>query len=630
MVEHGALPGPAWAPKRKLAAILHADIVGYSRSMGLDEAGTHARLMQQMAIVEGCIVRHEGRIVGTAGDAVLAEFSSVVAALRAAVGIQAELGSRDAAEPAEHRLPLRIGINVGDVIVDGDDLFGDGVNVAARVQALAAPRGIAVSGTVRDQVGNRLDLAFHDLGLHRVKNIEEPIRVYTVDATQGRGPVPRRRPTRRAAVLLLAFVAVVAVAAMAVWLWLPEILPWSRRQPTALTTVEAGRPTIAVLPFENRSGNSGQDHFSDGVTEDVIGDLGRFSNLLVLSWSAVAPYKDRAITPLELSRKLDVRYVVGGTVWREGDRLRVTVQLTDAMRGVLLWSERFDESVEDIFAVQNRITQQIVAALAVHVTQLEQERAFEKPTAALGAYDFVLRGREKLHRLERGANLEARALFQQALAQDPRYDEALVGMAWTHMNDFYRGWSEWQDLALAKAGELAARAIEIDDRNAAAHALRAEVLRFHGDLEAAEREVDRAIGLNPNNATSQALRGAILRAAGRPLEAVTALELALRLDPHPLNPWLVDLGFAYYLLGRYRDAIDLFERYGQPAGEGPVPHALRAAAYARLGDDAAAQREVAALRRVSPFFNARMFVDSFAGPEQGRTLLEGLQKAGLQ
>ncbi len=630
MPEPGSQPGSGPAPKRRLAAILHADVAGYSRSMGADEAGTHARLMQQRAIVEDCVARHEGRVVGTAGDAVLAEFSSVVEALQAAVEMQAELEVQAAAEPAEHRLPLRIGINVGDVIVDGDDIFGDGVNVAARVQSLAAAGGIAVSGTARDQVGNRLDLAFHDLGLHRVKNIEEPIRVYAIDATPGRSLVPRRRPIRRAAMLLLALVAVGALALAAVWLWMPEIMPWSRQDPPPPSLVQAGRPTIAVLPFVDRSGDPDQAHFSDGVTEDVIADLGRFSSLLVLSWNAVAPYKDRAITPRQLSQELDVRYVVGGTVRREGDRLRLTVQLTDATRGVLLWSERYDEPVEDIFELQNRITQQVVAALAVNVTQLEQERAFGKPTAALGAYDLVLRGREKLYRVERGANLEARALFERALALDPRYGDALVGMAWTHMNDINWGWSEWPGRALAAADELAARAIELDERNAAAHALRAEVLRFHRNIEAAEREINRAIELNPNNATGHALRGAILTTAGRPEEAVTALELALRLDPHPQTAWLADLGLAYYFLSRYQDVIALFERYDQPTYEDPMPLALRAAASAQLGDEAAAARALAALRRVSPFFDVRFVAASFADPEQGRHLLEGLRKAGLE
>lgn len=598
--------------------------------MGEDEAGTHARLMAQRTVVGECVQRHEGRVVGTAGDAILAEFASVIEALRAAVEMQAELASHDAREPAGHRLPLRIGINVGDVIVDGDDIFGDGVNVAARVQALAPPGGIAVSGAVRDQAGNKLELAFRDLGEHRVKNIEEPIRVYTIDTTPDR-PTPRgRQPSRRGLAVPVAAVLVVLLAAAGVWLWMPEIMPWSRHDSPPPAMVQAGRPTIAVLPFEDRSGDPDQAHFSDGVTEDVIADLGRFSNLLVLSWSAVAPYKGRAIAPQELSQELDVRYVVGGTVRREGDRLRVTVQLTDASRGVLLWSERYDEPVEDVFAVQNRITRQVVAALAVHVTQLEQDRAFEKPTAALGAYDLVLRGREKLHRAERGANLEARTLFERALALDPRYADALVGIGWTHMNDFYWGWSEWADRALAEADRLTRRAIELDERNASAHALRAEALRFQGDRAAAEREIDRALELNPNNATSHALQGANRVMAGHYEEAIDAIELAIRLNPHPPTYWLVDLGLAYYFLGRYQDVIDLLDRYDPPIDEDSGPLVLRAAAHGQLGTGEAAGREVAALRRINPIIDARVFARSFHDPEDRRHLLEGLRKAGLE
>ena len=407
-------------------------------------------------------------------------------------------------------------------------------------------------------------------------------------------------------------------------------MPWSPDDPPTSSLVEAGRPTIAVLPFENRSASADEDHFSDGVTEGVIADLGRFSSLLVLSWNAVAPYQDRVIPPQQLSQELNVRYVVGGTVRREGERLRVTVQLTDAARGVLLWSERYDEPVEDIFTVQNQITRQVVAALAVHVTQLEQERASGKPTETLGAYELVLRGRAKQHRVERGANLEARALFEQALALDPRYADALVGVAWTHMNDFYWGWSEWPDRALDQVESLTRRAIELDERNAAAHSLRAEALRFRGDSAAAEREIDRAIGLNPNNATSHALLGSIKMMAGRLEEAIDEIELAIRLDPHPLNYWLVDLGLAYYFLRRYQDVIALFDRYDLPISEDPGPPVLRAAAFAQLGDDAAAGREVAALRRISPFFDAHVFARTVTDAEHGRHLLEGLRKAGLE
>lgn len=617
-------------PRRKLAAILHADVVGYSRSMGEDEAGTHARLMVQRQVVEATVTRHEGRIVGTAGDAVLAEFASVVEALGAAVEIQAELATSSAREPVEHRLPLRIGINVGDVIADGDDIFGDGVNVAARVQTLAEPGGIAVSGAVRDQAGNRSGLTFRDQGEHRVKNIEEPIRVYAVDATSNQGPGPRRRPSGRARIILPASVAVLLLAGSAAWLGLPERLYWSPSGSSSSTVTETSRPTIAVLPFENRSGSADQDHFSDGVTEDVIADLGRFSSLLVLSWNAVAPYRDGSITPQQLSRELNVRYVVGGTVRRDGDRLRVTVQLTDATRGVLLWSERYDEPIEDVFAVQNRITRQVVAALAVHVTQLEEARAFAKPTEALGAYELVLRGRAKQHQVERSANLEARALFEQALALDARYADALVGIGWTYMNEFLLGWSEWPDRTLAEVDRLTRRAIELDERNASAHALLAEVLRFRGDRAAAEREIERALQLNPNNATSHALHGANRVMAGRFEEAINSIELAIRLNPHPPTYWLVDLGLAYYSLGRYQDAIDLLDRYDPPISEDSGPLVVRAMAHAQLGNGEAAGRAVAALRRVSPFFDARVFARSFHDPEHRRHLVEGLHKAGLE
>lgn len=622
--------------KRKLAAILHADVVGYSRLMGEDEVGTHARLMAYRERIDELILRRDGRIVGTAGDAVLSDFPSVVEALTAATEIQDALAERNASLPPEQKLEFRIGINLGDVIVEGDDIFGDGVNVAARVEALAEPGGIAISGPVYDQVKNKLELAFHDQGLHRVKNIADPIRVYGVALGAGATSGTKRRGGRRRW-LAAALAALVALAGgLAFWMLGSGT---DREQQAALSESETlsgdalpspGKPTIAVLPFEDRGGVAADDYFIDGVTEDVIIDLGRFSNLLVLSWNAVAPYKGKTVELPDLSRELDVRYVVGGTVRRAGEQLRITVQLTDAQRGVLLWSERYDSDLEDLFAVQDRIAREVVGTLAVQLTKLEQDRAFEKPTENLDAYDRVLRGRALMRRIERATNVQARELFEGARSLDARYVDAMVGLGLTHIYDFWFGWTEWPHQSIEEARLLAEQAIGLDERDAPAHALLASALTYQGDFAQAEQVIARAIELNPNNPMGLAIRGMINQWSGRPDEAIRSLELALRLDPRPITWWLVSLGQSYYLMNRYEEAVALVAPLQGQATENPATFALLAAAYGQLGQQDQAATVLASLKRISPFFDPELYAGNMVDPNHARHLLEGLRKAGLE
>ena len=628
-------PGSGTRSERKLAAVLHADIAGYGRLMGDDETGTHARLKAYREVMDAIISAHGGRIVGTAGDAVLAEFQSVSEALESAVEVQNALAERNAALASDTRLEFRIGINLGDVIVDGDDIFGNGVNVAARVEALAEPGGVAISASVHEQVSGAPGLVFTDMGSHRVKNMARPIRVFSVAASNG--IEPRGRPAgggrkRLGLALALVFVAV-AGALAAAWLWAPlgPLIgrePSSQSRPAASDMVALGKPTVVVLPFENRGGNPGEVYFSDGLTEDVITGLGRFSGLQVLSWSAVAPFKAKAADPGQLSDEFNADYVVGGSVRRASERLRVTVQLTGVGDGVLLWSERYDRQIEEIFAVQDEITRQVVGALAVKVTRLEEERAFEEPTENLTAYDRVLRGRELWRQIRRDANLRSRELFASAIGIDSRYADAHVGLGWTHMDDFKYGWTEWPASALDRAEEFATRAIQLDEQNALAHALFADVLRFRRRFEQSEQEILRALELNPNNALSHAIHGCLMVWWGKPEAATEALETALRLDPYPYIWWLVNLSHAYYFLGRYQDAVRLYERFGDPFGEDPGLYAVLAAAHGQLGHADEARQALAKLERISPFFNAKTYAGNFASRDDGEHLLEGLAKAG--
>lgn len=605
--------------RRRLVAILHADVVGYSRHMGRDEEATHRRVSALYSDFEEICAGHGGRVVGTAGDAVLADFPSVVDALSAAVEIQRSAARRNDGVAPDDRFELRIGINLGDVIDDGGDLFGDGVNVAQRVQALADPGGIAVSGPVYDQVRNKLDLGFADRGAHRVKNIAEPVHVYSVTEAGAR---VRRRLPRVPLLAVLAF----ALLGAAVLAWSLDLAPFPQR--AEREDALSGKPTVAVLPFEDRSPGA-EPWFGDGITEDVIAQLGRFSSLTVLSWSAVAPYRDAAVTPEDLAEALDVRYVVSGSLLRDGQRLQIRVQLTDARRGILLWSDRLGASTDDVFALQDQVARQVAGALATRVTGIERARAFQKPTESLDAYDYVLRGRELLRTITRTSNFEARRMFEAAARFDADYAAATLGLGWTHLNDFLFGWSERPDRSLDLAQELAGKAVALERQNADAHALLANILRFRRQDDAARRHIDIALDINPNDAQSQAIRSRLLLDSGQVEAAVAPLELALRLDPNPQAAWLFTLGEAYYLLGRYADAVEVLERFRNSIEEDPTTLAILAAAQAQLGRTAAAAASAESLLKVSPFFDADSFAEYFAPPDDRAHLLEGLRKAGL-
>ncbi len=628
---------------RKLAAILSADVVGYSRLMGADETGTHQRLMALRGEIADLITRHDGRVVGTAGDSVLADFPSVVEALGAAVDIQKTLGERNTALPADQRLDFRIGINLGDVIVDGDDIFGDGVNVAARLETLAEPGSICVSGAVYEQVKNKLDLGFRDRGSQHLKNIAEPIRVYDVEPDGATARAGGASQGSRLWVYAGGIGALALVGGVAVWL-APSLSPREDAETRRVVQQDRGsptgeelakpalgtKPTIAVLPFDNQSGDAGQDYFSDGVTQDVIGALGRFSNLVIMSWDAVLPYKGGESSLDQVSHDLDVRYVVRGTVRRAGDRVRVAVQLTDATRGVLLWSDGYDQRIDDIFAVQDEITQGVAGALAVKLTALEQKRALAKPTDNLDAYDYVLRGRQSLQELTRSANTEARKMFERAIELDPEYAIAYVGLGHAHGQAAERGWTEWPDAEIQEAYDLAQRAIRLDPSNAEAYELLAAAQTHRGRYDLALDAADRALELNPNDAENHGRRGWVLLISGHPAEAARSFETAIRYNPSSPVSRHANLGFAYFLERRYDDAIGTLEH-----GLGRHPdllfgHAALAATYAEAdrGEDAA--RSAGHVRRLYPFFEVDAFVEIFDDRSDRERIAAALREAGLE
>ena len=619
------------ATKRKLAAILSADVKGFSSLMEVDEEGTLRTLKSYRASIDALISSHDGRLVGTAGDSVLAEFASPVEAARCAVEVQEELAKRNADVLRDRRLEFRIGVNLGDVIVEGTDLFGDGVNIAARLQALADPGGIFVSGGIYDQIKTKLPFGYEFLGKQRVKNIVEPVRVYRLqrepaDVLKTRGAQRQRRWSFAAIAA-----ALIVAAGSVIWPALPPLPTVLGRLTGSLgpTLPVPAQASIAVLPFANQSDDQAGDYFSDGITEDLITALGRFSNLGVLSWNAVAAYKDRAVTLEQLARDLPVRYVVDGSVRRSGDRIRVTARLSDAGRGTLLWSERYDEPANDIFAVQDNITRRVVGTLATRLTYLEQERASAKATDNLNAYDYYLRGRQSFRRFTRPANFQAQELFEKAIELDANYADAYAALAGTHTKTAEMGWTEWPHQALERAHDLAQAALHLDPSNELAHVVLAIFYSYQRQYELAFVELDHATEANPNYTGHYAERGWVLLLAGRWDEAIKALEEALRYDPNPTPNTFNNLATAYYFRERHDEAIVTLEgAIGRYPRHVPL-YIVLAAAYAEAGRRGDALRAAANVRRLHPFFEAGLYGEAFRDPADRERIREDLRKAGL-
>jgi TolB-like protein/class 3 adenylate cyclase/Tfp pilus assembly protein PilF len=638
MASPAATDRASGAHQRKLAAILFADVVGYSRLMGQDETATYDALQRLRRAIDPMIVRHAGRIVSTAGDGLLADFGSVIDALSCAVEMQQTARDLNAASPPERHLQLRIGVNLGDVIVaDDNDLYGDGINIAARLQALAAPGGICLSHTVYEQIKNKLNLDYRPLGRHRVKNIADPVRVYAVG------------PTAKAAQLFTRRRGLIAVAvagfAIAAGLIVGGLDLFPRQSPPVGAAVAAPvvatlavparlaeRSPIAVLPFKNLSPDAGQDFFADGITEDIINALGRFSNLLVAAKSTSFQFKGRNVSPEEIGRTLDVRYLVDGSIRKSGDKLRVSVEVTEAATGFHLWADVYNAELKDIFAVQDEITQRIVGAAAVKLTRLERDRVLRKPTASLAAYEYVLRGRADFMNPTQTANDEARELFQRAIHLDPNYAAAYAALGVVHYEAAVSGWTEFPKDELDRAEMLAKKALALEPGTTKAYLLLAYIGMYRRDYDRALTQVDQALAINPSDAECYQTRGAILQWSGKAADAATWLEGALRLGGSN-SEVLMNLGISKYILGQYSEAIDTLDR---ALARNPgrmnqlMAQPVLAAAYAQLGRQQDAERERAVIARVAPFFDAERFAAQFGTKEARDDILGGLKAAGFR
>jgi adenylate cyclase len=630
-------PEGASSRKRKLAAILHADVVAFSRLMGEDDTGTHQALGRLRQAVDPLIVAQNGRIVGTAGDSLLADFSSVVDALTCAVEMQQAARAINEPIPPERRLELRIGVNLGDVIVDGDNIFGDGINIAARLQALAKPGTICISQTVYEQVKNKPNFRYRSLGSHRVKNIVEPVRAYAVEVAAA---APRRR--RRWPLVAAAGATAIVAAGFSGWALYMDagrllVGLGSAAKPVEVSTLASAtrleaRPSVAVLPFKNLSGDAADVFFSDGITEDVIAALGRFSNLLVISKSSSFPFKGSNVAPAEIGRLLNARYLLDGSIRRSGNRVRVGGQLTEATTGRLIWSETYNAEIDDIFAVQDTIAKSVVGAAAVELTRFERERALAKPTSNLAAYEYVLRGRGALSHDTRDSNDQASALFQRAIDLDPNYADAYAALADSYYEAVVSGWSEFRAEDLERAEALAHKALALDPATTRAYRVLSYINLFRKRSDLALAQIDRALEYNPSDADNYAYRGVILVWAGRAAEALPWLEGALRFDrANSFAP--VGLCTAYYFLRRYTEAVDACDRsLSRNPGRNMqmMTRPVLAATYGTLNRQQDAERERAIVARLWPFLEARTFAAQFGTEEAENQMLEGMKKAGFR
>lgn len=619
---------------RKLDTMLYADVATYSRLTELDEEGTHQTLATYLDILTAAVRDHGGRVVHFAGDAVLADFDSVIGALGCAAEVQQDLNSRNAELPEDRRVQFRIGINLGEVIVDRDDIYGDGVNVTARLEEMADPGGICISGAVRDAIGNRLPLAFEDLGERTVKNIGHPVRAYRVllDSSQGKAlpsteTASRPRKWIKAGVLSLPLL----VMAGGLWYWNQGAQPdlGQTTYPVESAPTLPAKPSIAVLPFRNLSGDPEQVYFSDGITHDLVTDLSRFSELFVIASHSTLAYKGRSVDSTTVGRELGVRYVLQGTVQRAEGRVRVNAQLVDAVAGNHLWAERYDRELEDVFAVQDEIVRTIVRRLAVRIDQSERERALRKDTSNLAAYDYLLRAQEQRSKSTLSANLKARELLEKAIAYDDRYASAYAELGWCHFDIHNHGWTEFPQQAINRAQALARQALSLDASNVSALTLLGSTYVKWGQFELAKSALEQALALNPNEANAYARLGMVTLYSGQTAEAVDALETALRFNPAmPPNDFF-NLGLAYYLEGRHGEAVSILER-----GIGRYPdtaflHVALTAAYVRMGRSYDAAQSADAVRRLSPFFEADGFGSLFRHESDRAQIVEALRRAGF-
>ncbi|MBY2912597.1 adenylate/guanylate cyclase domain-containing protein [Rhizobium leguminosarum] len=585
---------------RKLAAILVADVVGYSRLAGADEDRILARLRTLRSdLVDPTIAVHNGRVVKRTGDGSLIEFRSVVDAVRCAIEVQTAMVERNIGVPSEHRIEFRVGIHLGDVVEENDgDLMGDGVNIAARLEGIAKPGAICLSEDAYRQVKARLDLAVTDLGKIELKNIAEPMQVYSLQIGT---PEPKSARQVRPAI----------------------------EMPSAPAVPD--KPSIAVLAFNNMSGDAEQEYFSDGISEDIITDLSKLSELHVIARNSSFVYKNVTASVPEMAKALGVRYVLEGSVRKAGNRVRVTAQLIDASNGGHIWASRFDRDLTDIFAVQDELTQEIVAALRLNLTHGDQDRLAQGRALNVDAYELLLRGREQASAHTRTGNRAARSLAADAIAIDPQYAAAQALISFTHVLDYVNAWSTDPEGSLRIGMDLAQQAVEMAEEQPNGRFALGMACMWNRELDRAQAEVQQGLALQPNSAELLLLMAHIQIFSGDPAGALETLDASMRLDPHHPEILFQFRADAHFSLGEYEQAIAAIEQRLQQNSQSETAYALLASCYGHLDRPEESRQAWEKALGINPDFSVerRRRVLPFRNPEDFDRRVEGLRKAGL-
>ena len=580
--------------ERRLAAILAADVAGYSRLMEADEEATLSSLGAYRQVIDGLIEIHRGRVFGTAGDSVIAEFASPVEAVRCAVAVQEQIEDQNKSLPEAQKMHFRIGVNLGDVMVEGSDLLGDGVNIAARLEGLSDPGGICISGTVFDQVDGKLDLVFDDLGAQRVKNIAKPVRAYRVRLDK---PVRANTP--------IAFSEIP----------LPD------------------KPSIAVLPFTNMSADPEQEYFSDGVTDDIITALSRFDDLFVIARNSSFAYRNKAENVQKIAEDLGVGYVLEGGLRAADKRIRINTQLIDAKSGHHIWAERFDGGLEDVFALQDEISQKVASTVAGRLRVTAQERAQHKPAQNLQAYDYLLRGRSIVGDTDEN-NARAKQAYQKAIELDPGCARAYVGLSQHYMIDEFSNWGQAPERSRELVLECVEKAVALDKFDCEVQWRAGFAYTCRGEFEEAQIYLTRAVELNPNDADALTVMGVYLTAIGEASKAVDYCERAIRLNPFGPGYYLWNLATAYYCARQYEAVLLPMKEYVSRFPKFIRPRRVLAAAYAQLGRLEEARKETQTILEADPNTSLRVLREKdttlfWKHQEDKDHWLEGLKKAGF-